>query len=62
MYSLLEALDILCSKNSDEEQSALDGENNKHIIYPSYQSTHQPKKCDNQCVNCFLPFCLRDLI
>jgi len=58
MYSLLDALDILWSKNLTEKQSALDRENIKHIIYSSYQ----PNECDNQCVNCFLPFCLRELI
>jgi hypothetical protein len=57
MYSLLDALDILWSKNSAEKQSDSDRGNEKRIIYPSYQL----KKCDNQCVNCSLLFCLREL-
>jgi len=54
LYLLLEVMDKR-SKGFLEEQTSTNKENNTHrIVYPSYQS----KKCDHQCIDCFLPFCL----
>ncbi|MEW6380797.1 MAG: hypothetical protein AB1611_14480 [bacterium] len=48
LYSVLEALDIR-PKNPAGEKAAPDGGNSQH--------TAKQKKCDHQCVDCFLLFC-----
>jgi len=55
LYALIEALDIW-PKSSTAGQNALVKKNNQHITHTSSQS----KKCDNQCIDCFLLFCQRE--
>jgi hypothetical protein len=53
LYSLIECLET-CPKDHTGEANELNkGNNNRRIASPSYR----PKKCDHQCIDCFLVFC-----
>ena len=56
MYKLFEALNVCGQSQISLENNKKSKERIKHITSPSHKRS---KKCDNQCVDCFLTFCLK---
>lgn len=54
MYKLLEALTMCGQQESLIGEKTGSNTSGKQIISPSYQGL---KKCNDQCVDCFLTFC-----
>jgi len=53
LYPLLEALDIKGPESMVENNNSLNEEKNHHINSLS----HQAKKCNDHCIDCFSVFC-----